>query len=34
MRAAFARAALDWHFEESRTLGEWCDVVLVRPPAS
>jgi len=30
VRAAFARAAPDWHFEESRALGEWCDVVLTR----
>jgi len=31
VRAAFARAAPDWQLEESRTLGEWCDVVLVKP---
>jgi len=31
VRAAFVRAAPDWHFEESRVLGEWCDVVLVKP---
>jgi len=31
VRAAFARAAPDWHFEKSRTLGEWCDVVCVKP---
>jgi len=31
VRRAFARAAPDWHFEESRVLGEWCDVVLTRP---
>jgi len=31
VQAAFARAAPDWHFEESRVLGEWCDVVLVKP---
>jgi len=31
VRAAFARAAPDWHFEERQMLGEWCDVVLVKP---
>jgi len=31
VRTAFARAAADWHFEESRVLGEWCDVVCMRP---
>jgi len=34
VRAAFARAAPDWHFEESRVLGEWCDVVLMRLSSS
>jgi len=34
VRAAFTRAAPDWQFEESRVLGEWCDVVCVRPAAS
>jgi len=30
VRRAFARAAPDWQLEESRVLGEWCDVVLRR----
>jgi len=31
VRTAFARAAPSWRLEESRILGEWCDVVLARP---
>jgi len=31
VREAFVRAAPDWHFEESRVLGEWCDVVCEKP---
>ncbi|KXU37135.1 ribosomal protein L11 methyltransferase [Cephaloticoccus primus] len=28
---AFRRAAPDWHFAESHTLGEWCDITCTRP---